>query len=60
MLAVTHISLTGWTASAYWTYPEAKSLDLVIGILMLATALLFVGIALHAGRDKKPPHRSTD
>jgi hypothetical protein len=32
-------------------------LDLVIGILMLAVALLFVGIALRAGRDKKPPSR---
>jgi hypothetical protein len=35
-------------------------LDLVIGILMLATALLFGGIALHAGREKKPPSRTTD
>jgi hypothetical protein len=26
--------------------------DLVVGLLMLAVALLFVGIALHAGRDK--------
>jgi hypothetical protein len=27
--------------------------DLVVGILMLAVALLFVGIALDAGRDKR-------
>ena len=80
MLAVTHISLIGWTASSVETasarlltlavaviiglgtnvYPEAKRLDLVIGILMLATALLFGGIALHAGREKKPPSRTTD
>lgn len=35
-------------------------MDLVIGILMLATALLFGGIALHAGREKKGRSRSTD
>ena len=29
-------------------------MDLVIGILMLAVALLFVGCALDAGRDKRP------
>jgi hypothetical protein len=28
-------------------------LDLVIGILMLATALLFVGCGIDAGRDKR-------
>ena len=44
----------------YRTHPEAKGLDLVIGILMLATALLFGGIARHAGREKKPPSRTTD
>lgn len=28
-------------------------MDLVVGILMLAVALLFVGCALDAGRDKR-------
>lgn len=28
-------------------------MDLVVGLVMLAVALLFVGIALHAGRDKQ-------
>jgi hypothetical protein len=35
-------------------------MDLLLGIIMLAVALLFVGIALHAGREKKPPSRTTD
>jgi hypothetical protein len=32
-------------------------MDLVVGLLMLATALLFVGCALDAGRDKKKEKR---
>ena len=35
-------------------------MDLVVGFLMLAVALLFVGCALDAGREKKPPTRPTD
>jgi hypothetical protein len=32
--------------------------EIIVAVLMLATAALFVGIALHASRDHK--HRSRD
>ncbi len=62
-MVVTDISLVGWLASAAdgtrsvsvalaVINREAIAMDILVGIVMLAVAIVFVGIALDAARRK--------